>query len=220
MLTYGTSCTHHAYSEYLNLIHMYSVALPFHNNSIQYCGFQQWRSDKTLALTRLLLQLKNTLFQLRLFNTPPTPSPSGCGSCDGRAETGWGRASNGPAKPTRVSSYSLSFSQSGSKSFSTSLQKDICLSSPPTSTPSPLKKKTVTGFNHLSVRMFTSGERQHCDVTHSRHAHTHTYAVGPMHIPPPVFPKYTHAKDTGRERGSGSLEDILTLTLSACCWWI
>lgn len=124
----------------------------------------------------LLLQLKNTLFQLRLFNTPPTPSPSGCGSCDGRTETGWGRASNGPAKPTRVRSLSLSFIQPAQalNHFPLHYKKTfVFLHHHPRPHLPPLK--TVAGFNHLNERMFASGEVSAVMSLNSTHAHTHIH---------------------------------------------
>lgn len=78
-----------------------------HNSSIPYCDFQQQRADKTTVLVKNLIS-----FALDNHFAAQTPqsshnSPSGRGSCDSRTRTGWGRASNGPAKATRVTSLSI-----------------------------------------------------------------------------------------------------------------
>lgn len=84
----------------------------------------------------------------------------------------------------------------------------------------PPPSRTVAGFNHLTERMSASSE---VSTVMSPLQHTHTCtrsdqwcAFHPWSSQNTSMPK----TESQRERGSGSQAHLLTLRLSASCWWM
>lgn len=192
-----------------NLIHIYSVSLPSHNNSMQCCGFQQWGSDKT--------QAQQHPFPAQTLQHSPNSLSLGLWVLWWRDWDGLRQSFKRPCQTHKGSGLFHSHSASQALNhFPLHYKKTFVF---PHLHPPPLK--TVAGFNHLNERMYASIEVSTV-MSPVQHSH-HTYTVRPvMYIPPLVFPKYSHAEDTQsqRERGSGSHVHLFTLTLSASCWWI
>ena len=176
---------------------MYSVSLPPHNNSMLYCGFQQWGSDKTWALMRAPPPTQEHPIPAQtLQHSPDSPLPQAAGLV--MAGLRWAEAELQTALPKPQGSglfHSCAASQTLNH-FPHHYRKTFVFPHPH---PPPLK--TVAGFNHLNERIFASGEVSTVmSPIKNTPTHPHTFTVRPMiYIPPLDLPKYSHAKDIERE---------------------
>lgn len=195
---------------------MYSESLPSHNNSTQWCGFQQWGSDKTYTLVRAAPPAPQHPSPAQTLqhssNNSELPPPQAVGlvmvglrQAETELQTDLPNPQGSGLFHSHSASQALNHFPLHYKKIFVFLHHHPVPSTSPTTHPPPLKN--ITGFNHVNERMFASSDVSTM-MSPIKHTHTHTLSDPwctfhpSQNIPMPK----THRES---ERGSGSQAHLI-----------